>query len=652
MNAILPNAGAGQPVSTPPPDELPFRVTDACVAHCTFCDLHIPRRTPDLATDAVLAKLRGALAVRRPKRLVLTGGEPALHPRLAALIELARQLGCEQVELETLGVPLANLARVQALAQAGLTGVRMTLLGPEDEAVEPIARLGGVVTAQRLAVEHLREVQLSVAAQTPVNKLTVPLLSGIASLLGAMKIKRWVLQPYIAAGQGAPDRWHEAPRPMENALQTARARARGLGAEVAVPPGTGWHWCAFVQPHKLPELLVRSGARGRVHPSACSGCAARGQCPGVDASLAARFGNAVVSPLADVRTAAWLPVHAENSAAGADASALNDKTPTSDRHQVLPIERAGAQGGRVHELVLRIVHQCNQRCGFCWVDFAKPAMDLPQIAAQLKASVFRGKAARTTFTGGEPTLHPELAAAIALARDLHAPSISLQTNAARIDLALAKTLQQAGLTDALVSLHADNAADSDRLTAAPGTWARTVMGIAALCAAGVQVKINHVLTRQNGEKFPSFVRFVAAHLAHPNLKVTVAVAGHIDGGPIDKTTLPKHTTLGPHVAQGLRLARELGVPMVGLTHPCGLIPCTLPDPHAALRGHELGKPADGERNRDGSYKLAACATCAFDKHCFGLRNEYVAMFGWEEIKPVAGAPYKPSPPPKSTPSTK
>ncbi len=617
----------GQPVASKPThQEIPFRVTDACVAHCTFCAQHVPRRTPDLATDEVLARLRRALISGSARRIVLTGGEPTLHPRFPEIIALSRQLGCQEVVVESIGVPLAHLGRVQQLVEAGLDELRMTVLGEDDPSVLKLARLDGVVTAQRQAALNCKEVGLRLVVQTPLLVGTAERLGEIATYVVELAAERWILQPYTGGRDGSPDALHPDVRAVEATLSAALSRAKVANIAVSVPPGKGFHWCAFTQPHKVAALLARTGTAGRRYLPHCEACAVRQQCPGIERSLVEHLGAVVVQPIESARAAAWWPVH------GPEDRGQNG------RHHALAIERAGTDGP-LQELVLRIVHQCNQRCGFCWVDFAQPAMDLAEVEQRIRATMHAGKAARVAFTGGEPTLHPKLGEAVALAKVLGAPSVTLQTNATRVDAALAARLARAGLTEALVSLHSANPNESDALTAAPGSWQKTIDGIRALCEAGIEVKINHVLTHYTAVRFARFVQFVADTLAHPKLKVTVAVAGHIDGGPIDPRSLPRHAAIGGFVAEGLRLARALGVPLVGLTHPCGLIPCTVPDAVDAFSGHELGRPAaDGDgteaRARDGNVKVPACSTCVFNDRCFGLRQEYAQAHGTDELRPV------------------
>lgn len=623
--------------------ELPFRVTDACIAHCTFCADHVPRRTPDLATAEVLDRLRLLLDRVVPTRLLLTGGEPTLHPRLAQVIALARQRGVQQVVLQTHGAPLADAAKLRAWQEAGLTGARVLLVAAEEGAAYGLTQLAQGWHWQQRGIEQALTAGLDVAVETPVTRGTVSQLTEIARYLSSLATARgmagrpglgpWQLVPYRSRPPGAPDDQHVAPRGIEPVLLQAVELARQGGVEVALPPNEGWHPCAFSAVNKLRDLLVRApGGVQRSWPQACAGCAVRPSCPGVEQSLLDVLGPAVVEPIADARRAAWLPLHR----GGSGRTALG-----RERNVQVPVAKDEGQGREVHELVLRVIHACNQRCAFCWVDFEAPAMDLSAVAERLDAAFADGQRPSVAFTGGEPLLHADIAAMIALAAQRGAAAVSLQTNATRLlGLRHAQTLREAGLTHALVSLHGADAAESDALTAAPGTFARTVQGIRWLCESGVKVTINHVLTRDLGPKFPQFIDFIGGELAHPLLALTIAVAGHIDAGPIEAQVLPTHTSLGPAVAEGLAKARRLGLQIVGFLHPCGIVPCALPDPWVALEGVTLRPPAldDEATLRDGGVKAPLCQECALNRVCFGVRREYAAVHGLGELKPVPPRP--------------
>lgn len=78
-----------------------------------------------------------------------------------------------------------------------------------------------------------------------------------------------------------------------------------------------------------------------------------------------------------------------------------------------------------------ILTKCNLRCRHCYINPAQQGentLDISTIKAWLGA--FAGKSAETNviFLGGEPTLHPDLPAAVSAAKELGCSSITIDTN--------------------------------------------------------------------------------------------------------------------------------------------------------------------------------------------------------------------------------
>jgi len=82
-------------------------------------------------------------------------------------------------------------------------------------------------------------------------------------------------------------------------------------------------------------------------------------------------------------------------------------------------------------IFFHILTRCNLKCRHCYINpeqHGKETLTLETIKAWLAAFVQKGKAANLIFLGGEPTLHPDLAAAIKTARKLGYSSITVDTN--------------------------------------------------------------------------------------------------------------------------------------------------------------------------------------------------------------------------------
>lgn len=630
--------------SRPFAPDLPFRVTDACNAHCRFCEEHVPRATPDLADRAVLDRLDDALRahVERhgapPRRLIFTGGEPTLQRALLALIERAAAAGAQQVWLQTNGFALGAAAAAERLRAAGLHGVIVGLYGGDPEATARRMRREGALAFTHAGIVSARAAGLAVELTTvALPEIIVELEASLAAAPAwAAGIATLTVHAYRGRGP------HPAPRDLEPALLALQATLTRLGIALAGDPGRGFHPCAFGRGRALAPLL-RGRATGDsarfVQLPPCRDCALVAQCDGVERSLAEALGEAVVAPLQDARRALW--------------AGVQERTRHSERTDRVDVREGQAGAERRREHVIRVNHACNQRCAFCWVDFEAGEMPADAVRAAIAQALAGSNdpgAEAIAFTGGEPTLRADLPALVAMAREAGAGRVHLQTNAVRLaDAALTERLATAGLSEALVSLHADVPELADAVVAAPGSFTRTLQGIEQLLAAGVDVVVNHVLTRATAVRLSRFVdlladRFVDAAPADTAgrgaLTLTLAVASHIDRGPLDPSVLPTQSELAEPVRAGLLRARIRGLRVRDLSHPCGFALCVL-DP--ALEALDLAAvrrvPTAGRLGEaEGCVKPeATCGTCALEPYCFGLRAEYVAEHGSGELRPFAPA---------------
>lgn len=105
-----------------------MRIVAACNNHCCFC---LDRQSLDgrlRPREELEAEMRAGRAAGAT-RLVLSGGEPTLHPELPALIRRARELGYGWVQIITNGRRLAYPAFFQALLDAGLDEATFSIHG-------------------------------------------------------------------------------------------------------------------------------------------------------------------------------------------------------------------------------------------------------------------------------------------------------------------------------------------------------------------------------------------------------------------------------------------------------------------------------------------------------------------------------------------
>jgi hypothetical protein len=261
----------------------------------------------------------------------------------------------------------------------------------------------------------------------------------------------------------------------------------------------------------------------------------------------------------------------------------------------------------------------------------------------VRAAIERAGAegAALVLSGGEPTLNPRLVEYVRLAKRVGVRTVELQTNATRLaGRGLARALAEAGLDQAMVSLHGSTAALSDGITGAPGTFAATVHGIDDLVQTPIHVRLNFVFCQANREDFPRFVDFVACRwpslVAASSLETTIVfsfVGSHTDVVPRSRALIPSFTEIMPSLLAGLARARALGLQVGGFDSMCGLPLCLVPPEERSQFSTVELAPGAG----DGEFvKAEECASCAEAQRCFGVRRGYAELYGTAELRAIAG----------------
>lgn len=289
---------------------------------------------------------------------------------------------------------------------------------------------------------------------------------------------------------------------------------------------------------------------------------------------------------------------------------------------------AGGQG------LVRTGFNCNQNCGMCWQDREWGRFGPEQILTWIEDLSAAG-ARRLNISGGEPTLDPQLEDYIRRARAIGFEAVTVETNAIQFAKgALAERVRDAGITDCFVSLHSGDAATSDAITRAPGTFSRTVAGIKALLAARVPVHLNCVMTREGIEHLEGVPDFIHRELgADPNLR-GVMLSQPTD--PYDRTLLPQIVPEPSRLRTVLRTVLDrafaLGLPIRGLDGPCGPPLCAF----GADRRITALMPIP--ERLDGRTYLGGCERCAVRSACFGVRIADVELYGEACVSPLATVP--------------
>ena len=337
-----------------------------------------------------------------------------------------------------------------------------------------------------------------------------------------------------------------------------------------------------------------------------------------------RFKGALDAIAARLRTAIDGDKWAQARAVAAELRKLPSPVPLGFHRQL--VQGVAEPTGQV-----RTGFGCNQDCGICWQGRDWGTYGAAQIHRWIE-DLHAAGARKLILSGGEPTLDSALDDYIARARALGFASVTLETNA----IALAKPgraerLRDAGLSDAFVSLHSADAATSDAITRAPGTFGRTEKGILALFEAGVPVFLNTVMTAQGLDHLAAMPDFLHDRFgAHRSLMLgwMLSYPTAAFDAALNPSLIPAPERLREVLRATVARALALGLEPRGLDGPCGPALCAFDADQRITRLAPVPGPVEFRLH------VPACATCAVRSACFGVRSLDVELFGEACVFPL------------------
>ncbi len=611
-------------------------ITRTCDWDCLFCGQHQPE--PDFPSLSELqGRVRSLLGTPSPDKsptgppildLILTGGEPTLHPQLPELVAWLRAEGiAERVTVETHGVGVSSALRAR-LVEAGANSVRMLWVGHDETAARSLTRTTFSAEERWDALRAWCEAGVEVRLVIPLVAGVVQNLSGVVDELAARapEVKEVLFQ--IAQRSRSPKRWQRLIPPpwvAGNALGDVWTRTADL------PFSLGWaEFFSLPACSDERDWMVRRWFEEReaayghkgvelVRYEGCDRCAMQRYCSGLDPDEYERWGAEGYAPRRTSIKLNW--------------QEKEDRFPLLRKESRL-VAFTDAGGGMVRA-TLRINGRCNHACPFCFIDRAAPDLPREEVMEDLQRLADMG-GRFVAFTGGEPTLVKHLPDYVARAKALGITTRELQTNAMAFDdAAFAERIVEAGITTVLVSLHANHAELSDQVTRFEGGWVRTVAGIENLCRTGVEVRVNYVINSLNAHHTADFVRWAYERFVdvpHPIAHLTLSTA-QLTVGYGEEWNIPTFDRVVGPLREAIAFCRERGVRVGGMIGECGVPPCVLgldviPDEY---RRNVIASPFHG----DIFTYPEGCESCAARPWCPGVRKTYVALYGADELTPFA-----------------
>lgn len=182
-----------------------------------------------------------------------------------------------------------------------------------------------------------------------------------------------------------------------------------------------------------------------------------------------------------------------------------------------------------------ITYRCNLNCRFCYAGCSCTTgsgkgyeMTSEEALRVLRIIRHEAQVPSVSFTGGEPLLRRDLPDLIRYAREELGLRVNLITNGTLLDGTTARTLKQAGLNSAQVSLESPDGAVHDELTQVQGSHRRTAAAIRRLLDTDIVVHCNTTINRVNMgsvSAMPEFAKSLGLERLSMNLVIPCGSSG-------------------------------------------------------------------------------------------------------------------------------
>ncbi len=277
-----------------------------------------------------------------------------------------------------------------------------------------------------------------------------------------------------------------------------------------------------------------------------------------------------------------------------------------------------------------LTYRCNLACRFCYAGCNQTGNPIHSAAestgAQIKIileKIFRqAKAPTVSFTGGEPTLHPQLPRSIAYAKKL-GMRVNLITNGFLIDKKMAKTLAARGLDSAQVSLEGVTAETHDAIVGRKGAFQKAISAVKYLQDADILTHTNTTITRDNFAECARFPYFVKQQLGNDRFSMNLVIP--TGSGRINDRILVKYSETGPLLEEIIRESEQQGVEFLWYSP----VPMCLFNSVAHGLGNKGCSACDGLISVAPNGDILPCSSCA-DSVGNLLKEDFQAL--WESQK--------------------
>lgn len=271
------------------------RVLLRCNQTCAFC--FVSTHLPGAADARVEAAIREA--ARDGGKVILSGGEPTLHPRIVDFAALARAEGASEIELQTNATRLGDGDLAERLAAAGVDWAFVSLHGVCAATSDAITGAPGTFERTLLGLDALARTSIAVRVNFVICRANYTELPAYIDMVADRWPRAGVTVSFVGPSTDlVPHNRELIPSYSEvlPAIAEAVARADARGVEVSgFESMCGLPLClapAGLERHMRMAAIPEGFDMGEfVKAAACEGCALEPRCFGIRRRYAELYGT-------------------------------------------------------------------------------------------------------------------------------------------------------------------------------------------------------------------------------------------------------------------------------------------------------------------------------------------------------------------------
>ncbi len=288
---------------------------------------------------------------------------------------------------------------------------------------------------------------------------------------------------------------------------------------------------------------------------------------------------------------------------------------------------------------------CNLRCMFCstyglglnsngWLSIKK-------VKGIIDKSVEKN-VWLISFSGGEPTLYPDILEAIRYAKKKKIVAIQIISNGIKTaDYYFCEKLAEAGLNEIKFSLHSLNRKIHNKLVGCQTAFDSILKSSENFNKLGIKISFNFAINKLNYKEIPLFAKVMHGY------KITgfCFMFSFYEGNMLNNTDISvPYSEVKPYLKAAVEYMRKKEI-LIETKMLTNFPPCIIPeyvDLISDWGGDKIknySKVFNKDKNIDNpsskrKEKIEICKECLYYNKCNGIDKGYIKFYGTKEFKPV------------------